>query len=235
MTHDLTKHSKEWITLETANDVAFAIRDEILLAAHEAIKDHDEFRIVLAGGSTPETVYELLSKEDCDWKHWQLYMGDERCLPIDHPDRNSRMIQKILLNHISIPNENIHFMQSELGPEKAAQLYADEIKGALPFDLVMLGIGEDGHTASLFPGHTHNQEELVHSVYESPKPPVERVSLSASSLSNNLQLLIMTTGEGKREAMEKWQAGINLPVSTISSLKNTKIILDQAASSNSNI
>jgi 6-phosphogluconolactonase len=230
MQHLASNTHKQWITLETADDVAFAARDEIKLAARKAIDDHGEFRIVLAGGSTPEQVYTLLAKEDCDWDHWQIYLGDERCLSIDDTERNSQMIQEILLNNISIPEKNIHFIPAELGPEKAAQLYAAEIKDAIPFDLVMLGMGEDGHTASLFPGHIHDQHELAHAVYDSPKLPSERVSLSKASLSNNHQLLIMTTGKGKKTAVNQWLKGDALPISTISSLGDIKIFLDLTAS-----
>ena len=230
MQHLASNTHKQWITLETADDVAFAVRDEIKQAARKSIDDHGEFRIVLAGGSTPEQVYALLAKEDCDWDHWQIYLGDERCLPIDDTERNSQMIQEILLNNISIPEKNIHFIPAELGPEKAAELYAAVIKDALPFDLVMLGMGEDGHTASLFPGHDHDQQELAHAVYDSPKPPAERVSLSKTSLSNNHQLLIMTTGKGKKTAVNQWLKGDALPISTISSLGDIKIFLDLTAS-----
>lgn len=225
-----TTQNKQWITLQTSDDVAYAVRDEILLAANDAIKDHGEFRIVLAGGSTPEQVYDLLAKEDCDWGHWSIYLGDERCLPIDDPERNSQMIQRILLNKTSIPENNIHFIPAELGPVEAARLYSEATKHSLPFDLVMLGMGEDGHTASLFPGHIHNDlEELSHAVYDSPKLPLERVSLSASCLSNNQKLLIMTTGEGKKKAIKQWLEGAALPVSTITSQGEVKIFLDQAA------
>ena len=220
----------EWTVLTTASDVADAALEIIILAAHTAIDDHGEFRIVLAGGSTPERVYTLLAKRQENWNKWKFYLGDERCLPIDDPERNSHMIRSTLINNIDVPDENIHFIPSEKGAEAAADLYLKIIEPALPFDLVMLGMGEDGHTASLFPGDEHNQSELVHAVHNAPKPPSERVSLSSTCLSQTRQMLIMITGSGKKIAMKKWRDGDPIPVSQMSSLEKTTILLDIAAS-----
>lgn len=222
----------QWINLSTQRDVAYRVRDEIMSAAQEAIKKSGQFHIVFAGGSTPGQVYALLANEACDWRHWQIYLGDERCLPDSDSERNSQMVKKSLLDHISIPEENIHFIPAEQGAEAAAMLYAEEIEHILAFDLVMLGMGEDGHTASLFPDHVHDLEERVHAVYDAPKAPSDRVSLSAAVLSNNRQLIIMATGESKRTAIKQWQAGERLPVSSISSLGSINIFVDSAALEN---
>ena len=219
----------QWNVFSTPEDVAIAARDEILQLAKAAVENHNEFRIVLAGGSSAERIHTLLAKEPIDWKHWQLYLGDERCKPVGHAERNSEMIQKSLLDHISIPEKNIHFIHAEHGAKKAAQLYAEEIKDALPFDLVMLGMGEDGHTASLFPHHAHDLQESVHAVFDSPKPPPERVSLSLNSLNSSQLCLIITTGKGKKEAIKQWKDGENLPISRVSSAGTTKILTDRAA------
>lgn len=219
----------EWTVLPSASDVADAALEIIIRAAQTAIDDHGEFRIVLAGGSTPERVYTLLAKRQENWNKWKFYLGDERCLPIDDPERNSHMIRSILINNIDVPEENIHFIPSEKGSEAAADLYSKIIEPALPFDLVMLGMGEDGHTASLFPGDEHNQSELVHAVHNAPKPPEERVSLSTACLSQTQQLLIMITGSGKNIALKKWKNGDPIPVSKISSLEKTTILLDKSA------
>lgn len=219
----------QWCIFPTPEDVAIAARDEILQQAQIAIENHNEFRIVLAGGSASKQIYRLLAKEPIDWKRWQLYLGDERCRPIGDAERNSKMIKKTLLNNCSIPEKNIHFIPAELGAEIAAQQYAETIKNALPFDLVMLGMGEDGHTASLFPHHTHNSQESVHAVFDAPKPPPERVSLSLNSLNNNQACLIITTGASKKAAIKHWKAGQNLPISKISSIGKTKILTDVIA------
>ena len=220
----------DWITLSNANYVAVAALNLILSKSKSAIKKRGKFKIVLAGGSTPEQVYIMLAEEKCDWELWEFYLGDERCLTIKDPERNSAMIRRTLLDKINISENNIYFIPSELGSESAAESYALQIASALPFDMVMLGMGEDGHTASLFPGHIYNKDELAHAVHNAPKPPSERVSLSSSCLSQTRHLLIMITGAGKKAALKQWKNGEKIPVATISSLGNTTIFIDKAAS-----
>ena len=218
-----------WKILPTNEDVAQEALNIILHVSEKSIEENGTFRIVLAGGTTPRKVYELLAQQSCDWKRWQLYLGDERCLPVNDPERNSEMIRKTLIEKISIPETNIHFIPAELGSKIAAETYSDEISSELPFNLVMLGMGEDGHTASLFPGQTHIKEELAHAVHNAPKLPLERVSMSAHTLSQNLHLMILVTGENKKLAVAEWQAGNSLPVSEIKTLGVKTVLLDQAA------
>ena len=226
----ISETSKEhWQVLPTADDVANQALKIILSVSEENIETNGYFRIVLAGGTTPKKIYQLLAKQSCEWEKWHLYLGDERCLPVNDPDRNSEMIRKTLLQKIDIPKENVHFISAENGAESAANAYAKEIANKAPFHLVMLGMGEDGHTASLFPGHEHNDDELVHAVYDSPKPPSDRVSLSVKSLSDNLNLLILVTGKSKQQAVEEWQNGKEIPISKISSMGNKKVLLDNLA------
>ena len=219
-----------WLTLPTAEAVAHAALSEILRIADLAIGQHGRFKLVLAGGSTPQRVYQLLTEQHCDWSRWHLYLGDERCLPVMHPDRNSKLIHKALLNNISIPAQNVHFIAAELGAEIAARRYAKIIEAALPFDMVLLGMGEDGHTASLFPGQVHLQSERVHAVYNAPKPPEERVSLSVESLSNTGNLLFLICGEGKKPALAQWREGCELPASSIHAHQYSCVMMDEAAS-----
>lgn len=227
--HSEKQHSANWQVFETADEVAAASRDLMMQAAQHAIKKNGVFKIVLAGGTTPENVYRLLAKEPCEWQYWHFYLGDERCLPEDHAERNSQMALQTLLSKIEIPEENIHFIPAEKGAQQAAKEYSNIVKSALPFDMVLLGMGEDGHTASLFPGHKHNENELVHAVYNAPKPPPERVSLSRKALSQNRHLLILVTGESKRHSVSRWKKGENLPVSSIRSLNKMDILLDSKA------
>ena len=120
-------------------------------------------------------------------------------------------------------------MPAELGPEKAAEAYRTTIELAGRFDMVLLGMGEDGHTASLFPGHVHSNDETVHAVFNSPKPPPERVSLSAKTLSNSLQVLFLVTGAGKQEAVKLWRQGEVLPVALIRPDAGVDVYIDEAA------
>jgi 6-phosphogluconolactonase len=223
----MQKNSR-WHYLETAEDVAQAACRQILNAAKSAISEHGKFKLVLAGGSTPEKVYRLLAESNADWANWTIYYGDERCLPADHQDRNSLMTSQVLLDKVAIPASQIFTMPAELGPEVAADRYKVAVAKAGTFDMVLLGMGEDGHTASLFPGHQHPQDELVHAVYNSPKPPPERVSISAKALSNTHELIFLITGANKQEAVQLWRSGADLPVASIIPENPVDVFIDSA-------
>lgn len=225
----MKSNNNEWLILPSANDVAQHGCELIISAANNAIQTTGVFRIVLAGGTTPEAIYKMLAKEAFDWSKWVFYLGDERCLPADSSERNSVMAMNTWLSHVEVPAENIHFIPSELGAKEAAKAYAETIQPDLPFDMVLLGMGEDGHTASLFPGHHHQNDELTHAVYNSPKPPSDRVSLSASCLSNAHQVLMIVTGAGKKDSVKAWKSGVDLPIATISALNKLTVLLDVAA------
>lgn len=219
----------QWHILESADAVAAAVYERIVAAAQEAIAVNGAFKLVLAGGGTPEKVYRLLAEADLAWEKWFIYYGDERCLPADHADRNSVMARLAFLDQVSIPASQIFTIPAELGPELAAQAYHEVLKDALPFDLVLLGMGEDGHTASLFPGHQHNGDDLAHAVYNSPKPPPERVSISAKALSDARQVIFIVTGTNKQEAVKNWRAGEALPVAAIAVGTALAVYIDKDA------
>jgi 6-phosphogluconolactonase len=221
-------NTPQWKVMADAESVAAEAARRILAQAGEAISERGVFRIVLAGGTTPEKTYRLLTDADTDWLCWQIYYGDERCLPVEHDDRNSRMAQQAWLRHVPIPAENIHPMPAEQGAEPAARHYSGVIEGAVPFDMVLLGMGEDGHTASLFPGHQYDRDEAVHAVHNAPKPPPDRVSLSAATLSNTRALLILVTGAGKREAVSRWRRGEDLPIARVTP-PGTVVLIDRDA------
>ncbi|CAA6827637.1 MAG: 6-phosphogluconolactonase (EC, eukaryotic type [uncultured Thiotrichaceae bacterium] len=219
----------QWISYKNAGAVAKAVCDAIRIAEKAAIEEHGAFKIVLAGGTTPKHIYQLLAKEKHDWEHWHVYLGDERCLPVDDPERNSLMIQENFLDHVDIPKDQIHMIPAELGAEKAAQVYATTIKDVLPFDLVLLGMGEDGHTASLFPQHKNPSNTFVHAVYDAPKPPVHRVSMSIQCLSNTIVAFLIITGKSKQQAIGTWRTGEDLPIAYISAKESLKVMLDHDA------
>jgi 6-phosphogluconolactonase len=219
--------SKNWLIKETAQEVAESTKSIILKSATKAIKERKLFKIVLAGGTTPKLVYSLLAKEECDWDKWYFYLSDERCLAPDDPERNSQMIDDCLLSKIIIPQDNIKFIPTELGVVESTEMYEAVIAEATPFDMVLLGMGEDGHTASLFPGHKHDGEEFVHQVTNAPKAPSERVSLSTKALSANRQLLILVTGSSKQDAIKQWVLGVKLPITQIKSLGKVTVLVDK--------
>jgi 6-phosphogluconolactonase len=217
-----------WHVLENSL-IATTAQAHILASAKKAIAEHGSFKLVLAGGSTPEKVYGLLAKADAEWSLWHIYYGDERCVPVDNADRNSVMAQNSLLNAVAIPKEQIFTIPAESGPVEGARQYQQIVADALPFDMVLLGIGEDGHTASLFPSQAHDPQEMAHAVYNSPKPPPERVSISAKALSDSTEVLFLITGAGKLDAVNKWRAGENLPVASISAHHGVDVYIDTEA------
>ena len=218
-----------WHVLMDPEAVAQETAFRVLRAAETAIAERGIFRIALAGGHTPERAYRLLAKAEADWAHWEIYFGDERCLPPEDRDRNSVMAAHTWLELVPIPSYRIHPIPVELGAEQAAREYARLVRDALPFDVVLLGMGEDGHTASLFPGHAHPEDELVHAVFNAPKPPPERVTLSAAALGNARQILVLVTGSNKRPAIQAWCQGEPIPIGEICGLAPREVLTDQKA------
>lgn len=190
----------------------------ILGASTRALERHGRFLIVLAGGTTPRDIYRMLRSADTDWSRWHAYFGDERCLPAKDAERNSWMAADTWLNHVSIPATQVHPIPVELGARAAALAYADTLRSVGEFDLVLLGLGEDGHTASLFPGRDWGLSSSapdVLAVFDAPKQPAQRVSLSAPRLSRAREVLFMVTGESKRAAVTQWRMGADIPARAI--------------------
>jgi len=143
--------------------------EAFVVSAAKAINAYGRFHVVLSGGATPKGVYELLATERyaarVDWRRVQLFWGDERCVPLNDPSSNYRMVRNALIDRIELPAANVHRIHGEDDPAEAAAAYEQELRRmtdtpslahvpAVPFDLVLLGLGDDGHTASLFPGLT---------------------------------------------------------------------------------
>jgi 6-phosphogluconolactonase len=198
------------------DDEAAARRAADLMANHinDARAKGREVHIALAGGSTPQRAYRLLAAMQGTWSHVHLWLGDERCVPADHEDANQRMIRESLLDHLRASDRPVlHAVRGELTPEDAAWLYGCELVRATGehavFDLVLLGLGPDGHTASLFPGapEADSAEAPVIPVRDAPKPPPERISLTLPVLRRARHTVLLATGEGKRDALAKVRAG----------------------------
>ena len=218
-----------WNLFEDAAEVAQAAAEIIGEMARHAIARRGRFSLVLAGGSTPAAAYGLLAEQHQDWEHWEFFYGDERCLPPFHPERNSFMAQETLLDHIPVEGHQVHPIPAELGPEEGARSYEPVIRNARPFDLVLLGLGEDGHTASLFPGHEHPAASLVVPVHGAPKAPPERVSLNYGALAACRGLLFLVTGESKRQALADWRRGKAIPASRVQPGFAPEVLVDAAA------
>lgn len=198
---------------EHADAVADAVVTAVVNAATDAITQRGVFHLALAGGTTPKACYQRLRSTNIPWKHVHIWFGDERCLASGDLERNDVMADQTLLNHVPIPSHQIHRIQAEQGAEQAAKQYETCLATIPCLDVVLLGMGEDGHTASLFPHHPALQDErLVIPVFHAPKAPSSRVSLGYHALRAARQRIIIVTGEGKRDAYERVCRGEKLPV-----------------------
>jgi 6-phosphogluconolactonase len=220
--------STRWIGARSSTQLREIAHRRILEAASRAIEARGAFRIVLAGGDTPRGVYRLLRDAATDWSRWHVYFGDERCAGREDPDRNSRMAAEAFLDRVAIPGAQLHAIPAERGAAEGALAYARTLERIGDFDLVLLGLGEDGHTASLFPGHdwgsaAGSPDALA--VTDAPKPPPERVSLSAARLSRAREVLFLVEGEGKRQALMRWRRGDDIPARAIRPASGVDVLL----------
>jgi 6-phosphogluconolactonase len=198
--------------LPDAEAVARHAADMIAGRIGDARREGRDLHIALAGGNTPRRAYELLADIEGSWTHVHLWLGDERCVPADHPESNARMVRESLHAHARAEPPSLHPLRSPAIPEDAAWGYGLEIHERVPdgvFDIVLLGMGPDGHTASLFPGHPvlDVREAPVAPVRGAPKPPPERVTLTLPVLRRARYTLLLATGAEKREALARALAG----------------------------
>jgi len=224
---------RRWQVFPDVTSVQAVARERIAAAASEAILARGAFHLVLAGGSTPRGLYASLRDLETDWKAWHIYFGDERVLPADDPERNSRMAHEAWLDQVPIPREQIHPIATEQGLDSSVRAYQTVMSRVDYFDLVLLGLGEDGHTASLFPGQYWGEGDSapdVLAVRDAPKPPPKRVSLSAHRLSRSRQVLFLVTGVGKRDAVSRWRREARIPALAIDPSSGVDVLLDAAAS-----
>ena len=185
--------------------------------ARQAIGRYGDFRVSLSGGSTPRRLFEILSgpeyRRAIDWDRLHIVFGDERCVPADHPDSNYRMARESLFEPLAIPESCIERVHTELGHEAAATDYERRLAALIPdlvepdgrgLDLVMLGLGPDGHIASLFPDTPilAIRDRIVADVYVE-KFDSWRISLTYPVLENAEQIMLLAAGEAKRAIIEE--------------------------------
>jgi 6-phosphogluconolactonase len=194
-------------TVELLNET---VAEDILSLCQACIENHGSFHIALAGGGTPKKLYQLIAsdafRDKFPWEKIHVYFGDERCVPADHEDSNYRMANDALLTKVPIPVENIHPIRIDVDDAAAsADRYNDELIESLPsdqgtpkFDLVLLGLGDDGHTASLFPGTPilQQMEKYADAVYVE-KFSSWRISITYPIINAAANIFLVTTGEGK--------------------------------------
>jgi 6-phosphogluconolactonase len=198
--------------------------------------------LALSGGSTPRRTYELLAGRPSDLTGAVIWFADERCVPPEDEQSNYRLVAESLLTPAGIGAERVHRMEGELGPEEGARRYADALldgieprQAQLPvLDLIVLGIGPDGHVASLFPGAPAldaGEEAICIGVHDSPKPPPERITLSLAVLRAASRCLLIATGASKADAVDAMlgEPSRHVPASLLRRERLTVIVDDAAA------
>ena len=211
-----------------------AAAEDLVDCLERAIHDTGCCRIAMAGGSTPRPVYRLVATPSfasrIDWRKVDIFWGDERCVPPTDPASNYRMVQEDLLSQVPIPEGNIHRIEAERSPDDSARAYA-ELLGNRPLDVVLLGMGEDGHTASLFPGMSAlDEKELPVAAVPGQDPP--RVTLTLPMINSARTVVFIVTGESKAHAVSSAIDGDDkdtLPAGLVK--REAAWLLDEAAAS----
>ncbi|HET9393446.1 MAG TPA: 6-phosphogluconolactonase [Candidatus Rubrimentiphilum sp.] len=219
---------------ETPGDLEKALADLVVTDAKEAIRERGAFYVALAGGRTPQAAYALLAangrRDAIDWQHVFIYFGDERCVPPESDDSNYKMASDALLSMVPVPPQNVHRMHGEDDPARAARAYAQalvETMGESPrFDLILLGMGADGHTASLFPQADPgtDDDQLVRAVYVE-KLGGYRLTLTPRVINNARHVAIALVGSEKAPILRVVREGpydpVNYPVQIVSPVDGT--------------
>jgi 6-phosphogluconate dehydrogenase len=193
------------------------------------------FTIALSGGSTPRKFHAALAKKRIDWAKVHVFLSDDRALPKEHEHSNFRMAKETLFDRVPIPKENIHRIETELGPAEAARAYERAIRAVVPggrIDLVMLGMGGDGHTASLFPGmEPAGLGLVVASTAPAETPAVDRVTFSYDALAQAHRVVALVTGEDKASRLAEIMQTSSLPLAKVLANRNegTWVLADEGA------
>lgn len=217
----------KWCVYPTFSQASQAAADFLAQQILSSIADKQQCHVVLPGGNSPAECLGYLKQKQLPWQNIHWYLTDERCYPVGHEERNDTMLQRHLWS--SVPPSTVHLIPTELGAEEAAARYRQEIAELEYFDIALLGMGEDGHTASLFPGNPAlTDRRSVVPVYDAPKTPAKRVSLSVEVLSKVKCRMALLAGVAKAPVVSRIKSGENLP---INQLGDIVWYLDEAAAS----
>ncbi|MFY9614186.1 MAG: 6-phosphogluconolactonase [Candidatus Dormiibacterota bacterium] len=229
------------VKLRDAEAVARAVASAVTETAFKAIHEHGGCALVLAGGNTPRRAYQILAgelRDEVDWRRVSFYFGDERCVPPDDPRSNYRMARETLFDPLKLGQGNVFRIAGELSPEAGAADYDAQLrhlKGERSpmFDLVLLGMGAEGHTASLFPGSPALEERArLAAAAKVPAEPPDRVTLTLPALSESHQILFVVTGAEKADALARvFSDGSDLPAAQVAALAPSRFLADEAAAS----
>lgn len=214
-----------WFVYRKFEDASKAAADYIASNIEESIKKQGICHVILPGGNTPGICLSYLSEKSLPWNKVHWYTGDERCYPAGHKERNDVMLEKNLWSKLKSPN--VYRIPAELGAEEGAAAYREMLSDIKSFDIAFLGLGEDGHTASLFPANKGLEDtRAVIPVFDSPKAPDERVSLSISTLKNAEHKIVLASGIGKAEIIKRIKKGEIFPINLIGDIN---WFIDEAA------
>ncbi len=206
------QHQHKLSIVPNAAALAQAAADHFAQAAQANIAERGRFTVALSGGSTPKAMFALLAAnpQAIAWEKTFIFWGDERCVPPDHAESNYRMTQEALLSHVPLPSQNVFRMHGETAPAAAARAYAEQLKqffqtDSLPqFDLVWLGMGADGHTASLFPAttalHAGDDSSVVENYVE--KLQAYRLTLTAATINQAREVVFLIGGADKAATLK---------------------------------
>jgi len=194
-------------------ELAYAAAERMVAASKAAIKRRGRFAVALSGGTTPAELYRLLATDDfvgrIDWEHVHVFWGDERCVPPEDPESNYRMARLAFLDQVPLPKTQIHRIAGELNPRQAAGRYEQTLRDFFDpkpavFDLVLLGLGDDGHTASLFPGSTalHESSRWVVENY-SERLRTWRITIAPPIINAAREVVFLVNGEGKANVLRR--------------------------------
>lgn len=201
-----------------SGDLAVSVANHIAELAADAIQHTGRFTFVLSGGSTPKKLYEILASDNyrnkIDWTRVHIFWGDERFVPFTDDKNNAKMSFETLLDHVPVQKENIHVMRTDLPASESAILYDSILREYFPdangptFDLVLLGMGPDGHTLSLFPGYPiiHEDEKWVDAFFLKEQD-MSRITLTRSVVNQAQSVYFMVAGADKAEALQQVWSG----------------------------
>ena len=237
------------VVLSDPDVLAAAVAARLLTRLADAEAEHGTATLGLTGGTTGiaalRAVRDSPARGAVDWRRVDLWWGDERWVPADDPERNDRQAREALLDALDLDPANVHPMGDPGGPDgddvdAAAARYADELVGAAPadhdvppFDVLLLGIGEEGHTASIFPeSPAAHDERLVVGVHGCPKPPPTRISMGFAALNAAREVWFLSAGAGKASAVGLALSGagrVQVPAAGVAGTRATLWLLDEPA------
>ena len=230
--------STERVIHPDADTLAAAIAARLAAAIAAAQADGREPHVVLTGGTIAIAAYEQLSADAADWSRVHLWWGDERFVPAGHEDRNDQQARDAFIDRLGVPDDHVHAMPAH-GCEESMADAADGYGAMLPaepFDVVLLGLGPDGHVASLFPGFAQLDETArpCVEVFDSPKPPPERITLTFPALNRATEVWFVVSGEGKADAVSRVLGGSpvsDTPGAGVAGHDRTLWLMDEPAAS----